>query len=323
MTQGKTSVVITTFNRPHLVSTAIESVLNQTYPAHEVIVVDEGESTPTKQVVERFPGVRYFWKQDDGLSGARNAGLKLATGDYINFLDDDDWILPRKLEVQCKILDQNPHIDVVYCRLYRALPDRTVVGEYLRNHRIPSNFLQALLQENFILAHAPLIRRQTLLGIGGFDADSSSSEEYDGWIRLALSGARFHFCDEVLAVVRAVEGSMSSNLPRLLRKIETGYLKNREALRPYRDQGGREWWLASPAYRLGRLALEQGDIQGARRELCRALNHNPWHWSARLYLVLAGLPAPICRFILRFRGLKRRLLGVLNRTLARESRWGV
>src|SRR4051812_23989650 len=115
--KGTISVIITTFNRPNLVSTAIESVLNQTRPADEIIVIDEGDPKHTRQVVEGFPSVRYFWKEDDGLSGARNAGLQLATGDYINFLDDDDWFLPRKLEVQGSLLDGKEAIDAVYCRL--------------------------------------------------------------------------------------------------------------------------------------------------------------------------------------------------------------
>ncbi len=319
--RGRITVAVTTYNRPHLIGSAIESVLRQTRPADEIIVVDSGDPEPTRRVVAEYPSVRYLWVEDRGLSSARNTALKIATGDYINFLDDDDWFLPHKLEVQGAVLDSHPDVDVVYCRLHRASPAGNVVGEYLRNHRMPLDMVRALLRENFILAHAPLIRRPCLAAMGGFSEDRASSEEYDGWIRLAVRGARFHFCDEVLAVVRVTPGSMSASRAGMVRKIETGYRNNSELLKAYRDDAGREWWLASPAYRLGRYALEQEDLATARAELHRALAHDPTHRNARLYLTLTSLPAAVRSAILNVRRLKRLTVKALVNCSGLESRW--
>jgi len=315
------SVVITTFNRPECLDTAIQSVVAQTRPPDEIIVVDEGESAPTRAVVDKYPGVRYVWKEDDGPSGARNAGLALASGDLINFLDDDDWFLPRKLEIQAALFESHPEADVVYCRLRKVTPDQQFLGEYLTNHRPPKDFLLSLLRENFILTHSALVRRKSLKAVGGFDPDRDSSEEYEGWIRMALAGANFLFCDEVLGAVRVSPGSLSSNRYSMFKKIEKGYRRNREALRPFRDRAGREWWMAGPAYNRGRYALENGDLSIARESLKQALHHNPLHGHALMYLAFSMLPGQLRRLLLSARSLKRYAVSVLTRILGGESRW--
>ena len=107
------SIIIPTYNRAHLLSIAIQSVLDQTFDDWELIVVDDGSTDDTKKVVEKFEreGVRYVYQENKELSAARNTGIRAAFGSYICFLDDDDYYLPTHLfELSKEILKKNQPI---------------------------------------------------------------------------------------------------------------------------------------------------------------------------------------------------------------------
>jgi glycosyltransferase involved in cell wall biosynthesis len=99
------------------IAEAIESVLNQTFPAHEIIVVDDGSTDGTGEFVEKRFGnkVRLIRQENKGMGAARNAGIKVATGNIFQFLDADDLLLPNKFEVQLDFWRRNPEFDIVYC----------------------------------------------------------------------------------------------------------------------------------------------------------------------------------------------------------------
>jgi glycosyltransferase involved in cell wall biosynthesis len=112
---GLVSVVIPTYNRAHLIGRAIESVLDQTYQPVEVIVVDDGSSDNTREVVERYdPRVRYIRQANAGAATARNTGLRVARGEFLALLDSDDEWFPWKLEAQVRVLDRYPEIGMVW-----------------------------------------------------------------------------------------------------------------------------------------------------------------------------------------------------------------
>src|SRR4030042_587586 len=111
----KVSVIITTYNRVHFVCEAIDSVLNQTFKDFEIIVVDDGSTDNTKEALKRYSkNIFYIYQSNKGRSQARNTGLKVAKGDYIAFLDDDDIWVPHKLEKQVAFMDSNPNIGLVH-----------------------------------------------------------------------------------------------------------------------------------------------------------------------------------------------------------------
>ena len=93
------SVVIPCYNQAHFLGEAIESVLAQTYPHREIVVVDDGSPDNTREVASRYPGVRYVRQENQGLAAARNTGLRHSSGSYLVFLDADDRLLPEALEV--------------------------------------------------------------------------------------------------------------------------------------------------------------------------------------------------------------------------------
>jgi len=110
---GSVSVVITCYKQSAFVAAAIESVLAQTYPAAEIIVVDDGSPDNTAAVVARYPTVQYVYQHNQNVSAARNNGLKHASGKYLAFLDGDDRLLPRALETGVKYLDTDPSLAFV------------------------------------------------------------------------------------------------------------------------------------------------------------------------------------------------------------------
>src|SRR5687768_491351 len=107
-TRSLISVIIPCYNHSHYLSTAIESVLTQSHKAVEIVVVDDGSVDATKQVALSYPGVKYVYQSNQGLSAARNMGIRNSTGQYLVFLDADDWLYPQALQTNLHYLLQNP-----------------------------------------------------------------------------------------------------------------------------------------------------------------------------------------------------------------------
>src|SRR5918995_1252705 len=105
---GLVSVVIPCYNQAHFLVEAIESVLAQSYPRFEIVVVDDGSTDDTSEVAARYPGVRYVYQNNQGVSAARNSGLARSEGEYVVFLDADDRLLPEALEAGLRCLEARP-----------------------------------------------------------------------------------------------------------------------------------------------------------------------------------------------------------------------
>jgi len=111
------SVIIAVYNGEKYIKEAVESILNQTYKDIELIVVDDGSTDRTKEILTNYPNIKYVYQDNRGEGAARNLGTSLAKGDYIAFLDGDDLYKKDKIEKQINMLELNPEIDVVYCDL--------------------------------------------------------------------------------------------------------------------------------------------------------------------------------------------------------------
>ncbi len=213
-TKPRVSVIVATRNRAQLLPRALDSIVAQSGRREvfdtEVIVVDDASIDETAEVVNRYPGVRYVrMPAQGGVGSARNAGIKVSTGRYIGFLDDDDEWLPRKLSAQVRALEEHPEAGVVYSRFFIAF-DR---GRMLYPSRsAPSgNILDRLLFDNFCGVPAvPLVRREVLAVVGGFDPQLSTCEDYDLWLRLA-SCTPFLFVPVPVAIYwKTVQGKQMS-----------------------------------------------------------------------------------------------------------------
>jgi len=125
------SVIIPAYNRANIVRETVDSVLRQTYAQFEVIVVDDGSTDNTREVLATYrdPRVRYFYKTNGGLSSARNFGLSAATGEYIAFLDSDDVWRPWKLSAQVEIFRRHSDVGMSWSDMSSFTDDGTILDE--------------------------------------------------------------------------------------------------------------------------------------------------------------------------------------------------
>lgn len=183
------SIIIPTFNRPTLLTRAIASCNEQTFQDLEVIVVNDAGA----DVAEIASAAHYLsLPQNRGLAGARNAGLVVATGEYIAFLDDDDLLLPKHLERLLEIATPNT---IAYSDYWR-------VAEGLRvEEKTPEFDYERILTENFIPVNCFLTPRTLIEQTGGFDEWLTALEDWDLWLRLSRTH-RFHHVDGATCEVR-------------------------------------------------------------------------------------------------------------------------
>jgi len=208
------SVIIPAFNCAAYVADAVESALNQTRPPAEVIVVDDGSTDGTDVVLRGFGSrIRVVSQQNRGLPAARNAGVAVATGEWLAFLDADDLWLPEKLARQ-GAATADPRVALVYTDRFN-IGDRgahpEVQGQALDLYE-GDVFLPLLTSGNSVTASSAMVRASVFQSLGGFMEHLRSAEDWDLWIRIA-EHHRVAVCREPLVCYR-YHGSMMSGNPR-------------------------------------------------------------------------------------------------------------
>jgi glycosyl transferase family 2 len=221
------SVVIPTFNCAAYLAEAVRSVLDQTHPAAEIIVVDDGSTDDTASVVATFGGSVTYLRQDNaGVAAARNAGLARATGQFIAFLDADDFWAPDKLRMQLAVMDICPDVDLVCADFWLAGDERResfikrkyrLFSAYRLDWpaifplrlRLPGTTVDArmgpvfgsLFLGNFINTSSVLLRRRACERAGGFSERLRTQEDYEYWLKVART-ADCAFVDQPLLAFR-------------------------------------------------------------------------------------------------------------------------
>lgn len=180
----KVSVIIPTYNRAHVLGRAIESVMAQSYQVHEIIVVDDGSADGTDGLMHSsFAGCRYIYQQNQGVSSARNYGIRAAGGDWLAFLDSDDEWLPDKLAAQKTELSLKPE-----CRLCHTQEIWIRNGKRvnpMQKHAKSGGFIfRRCLPLCVISPSAAVIHRSIFEEVGFFDESLPACEDYDMWLRI-------------------------------------------------------------------------------------------------------------------------------------------
>jgi glycosyltransferase involved in cell wall biosynthesis len=231
------SVVIPCYNCGRFIEETLQSVLGQTYPYIEIIVVDDGSTDDSVQrinAMEQAARIRLVKQPNAGVSAARNKGIALATGEYIAVLDADDWMYPLNIEKKLQAL-VNEHADFVYSQA-------EVTDEQLKPVKIfrgadPARFSEEL----FVFAQPPvpspssvLVRRQTIIDAGLFDPSLSVAADLDMWIRISFR-AKVTKVDEPLIRYRLVDGSMNTNIGKQISDLESimHRYRNEPTVRPW------------------------------------------------------------------------------------------
>ena len=288
------SLVIATFNHARFLPVAIDSALAQTLGGVEVIVVDDGSTDDTPAVLSRYARrVRVIRQANRGLAAARNAGLAVARGTYVSFLDADDVAMPTKVAEQAALLEASPTVGWTYCDV---LIETVATGHEMRaserfgyGGRTVDGWLFAeLIHGNFIPAIAPLIRRGALDSAGGFDDRLTALEDWDLWLRLSLV-AEARYSPAVLVRYRVHPGGMSEDRSRM-DENRFRVLDKLRRTRPTAVEGlgavGRRI-IADTHNWLGKEAYARGDWTEARRRFAASLAMVPWQRQAPMLLGLS------------------------------------
>lgn len=289
MTPCTVSVIIPSCNGLPWLAETLESVLAQGYPGLEIIVVDDGSTDGTAAwLASRHPQVKCLTQNNQGLSAARNRGLREAAGEFIQFLDADDLLLPGKIASQAALLQNQPGYDLVFCRTgyFHTLGGRRIsLGVKPRRYRPP--WLEFITRRNLIPIHAMLCRSSALARVGFFDPGLTALEDWDYWIRAAGLGLIPLFQKETLALCRVRPGSMSHSALNMARQriavmdkaISVMDEVTRKRLRMDRKR-------AFNVFRLGITLTLLGRAREGRQEMRRALSGNTEPYAACLVIYL-------------------------------------
>ena len=304
-TNPTVSVIIPAYNAAKYIGEALNSVLSQTVPSCEVIVVNDGslDSDDLERELKRYPQTLHYIKQDNrGAAAARNTGLRAATAEFVAFLDADDMWLTNFLEKQLLLL-KNKKADLVFADALllgeTPLAGRTFMQvEPSRGEVTPERLLSMKVS---ILTSSVVARKKPILDVGLFDETLRRGQDFDLWLRLAKAGARFTYQREVLVHHRIVDtglsGNMLSQIERTLTVLDA--VKRKQTLTVNEEaalQLSRNMTLQKLALENGKEKLLRKDFAGARESFDEAKKFRP---TWKLILVSLGLrvaPEVLWRF---------------------------
>ena len=227
------SIVMPAYDAEKYVAESIRSVLDQTYSNWELIVVDDGSTDGTGDIVQNFSAtdsrIKYFFQQNGGQGKARNTGIENSVGELIAFLDADDLWVSEKLTLQLEAMEKT-NADVVFGDAYIFSEDETAGGtttfsaicpDFIYGEHSGNDVFKLLFAYNRIPTLTVLTRKDILQEVALFDEDRKyqNCEDYDLWLKLAKSGAVFFGMKEKLAKYRRHSASMMNNDSRLLKSM--------------------------------------------------------------------------------------------------------
>jgi glycosyltransferase involved in cell wall biosynthesis len=296
----RVSVVIPTYNSGVMVKEAIESVLAQTYSDFEIVVVDDGSTDNTECIVRQFGDrVRYFKQENQGVSAARNTGIKQSLGDYVAFLDSDDLWLSEKLAEQIPWLEADPKLGLVYCDWAVNSGETVLKSSYLKDLPAASGYVfDELIQSGFILTSGVVVRRACLDDAGDFDKSLEISQDYDLWLRISYRW-KVQLVDKRLFTKRSWDGSLSSNLRRTALERIALFQKTLKELPDMTPRSRKlvRLQLALNYWDVGYDEFDRLLFREAREKFFSSLTYNWTSAKAFVYLAATYLPTAFVRAV--------------------------
>ena len=233
MSHSKVSIIIPLYNQPRYVGMAIDSVLAQTYTNWELIVVDDGSTDDSAEIAQSYsdPRIKCVYQPNAGLPAARNTGIRHATGEYLAFLDSDDYIGPEKLAIQVPHLAQNPDVGLSYLSRIEVDSDNNL----LWLSQAPSELTLTHLLTGFpVMTNDLLMRRNWAEKIGYFDESfRMHAEDRDFYVRLFAAGCKFEQTIGYASFRRLHFGREFSHIPSrlaLMKRVIDDAVKNPEMI---------------------------------------------------------------------------------------------
>lgn len=270
----KFSVIIPAYNGAATITGALQSVLEQTYQPHEIIVVDDGSADQTAEVVRRFGDrVHYFYQENKGVSAARNMGAEIATGDWLAFLDADDWYYPDRLRWHAEWIEEDSSLDFLTGDQEYRWPDGTLIRKSMESTVAGRSLLMRsgdharalmtgdelgyFIEDHFGDTPTLSVPRRTFFDLGGYSVSYAVCEDVNFLIRLCARSRHIGVICRPLAVYCVYSNSATRSDPLRAQRQTVA------ALLPLRQVLGQ----AAPAVHLG---FERG-LHHARRDLATVL----------------------------------------------------
>ncbi|MBI4673967.1 MAG: glycosyltransferase [Chloroflexi bacterium] len=230
------SIIIPCYNATRFMRDALDSALAQDYAALEIIVVNDGSTDDFETGIAAYrdhPRVKIVSQENRGLSAARNRGIREAHGEYLKFLDADDWLAKDALSKQVAVLQTQPALGFVYCDVIHVDAAGKPLGDYsVANARriLNGDILPSLLVGGYFTPNTVLVPRRVLDHVGGFDETLTAREDYELWLRIVCEGYPAYFVPEKLVYYRRHGSNMTNDAAwmaethlRALDKITTRY----------------------------------------------------------------------------------------------------
>ncbi|SKC54020.1 glycosyltransferase family A protein [Ohtaekwangia koreensis] len=215
--KAKISVILPAYNAGKYIGEALRSVIDQTIPIHEIIVIDDGSTDSTKDIVSGFP-VHYFYQANSGTAAALNAGIEQSSGDYLAFIDADDVWMPQRLYVQLQAFEKNPSLDMVFGLMQQFVSPELSEEE---KNKIEVNTAEVMIG---IHKSAWLIKREAFMGVGVF-AGGFLLEEFTDWYARSKEKKLNEFVVQEVVAKRRIHLSNTSRVHKDLKKDYPRILK--------------------------------------------------------------------------------------------------
>ena len=271
------SIIIPTFNREIELKHAIDSVLNQTYENWELIIVDNNSSDGTDELIKIYNDNRFklFKINNDGvIAASRNKGIQVSNGEYLAFLDSDDWWLPNKLE-KCisLIIDSKDKIDFVYHSLYVSSQRKNIqtFKKIFARQLMSPIYEDLILNNNPIATSSVLVSAELIKICEGFSEDKNliAAEDYDCWLRISRLSDKFQSIEEPLGYW--FDGGNTSSPELTLKYLDSLRKIHIDQFILEKRKEMPNWW----SYHKGRSLFLINDYKEAKKYLKKVLLRNP------------------------------------------------
>lgn len=285
---SKVSVIIPTYNRADLLPRAIESALSQTFGDFELIVVDDGSTDNTKQVVEEFQKkderIKYIWQENSGAPARpKNTGIKNAKGEYIAFLDhDDEWLL-EKLEKQLELFQNSKKSELGLVGCDALIFDGNKLQKYVTPRYQDRFVFDKLLEGNFIWsASSVLVKKEVFQNIGLHDEKLKMVDDWDLWIRIAQKYS-FDFVPEFLLKYYIHAMSVTSTISIKTRHTDLMHILEKH----------KKYYLSHPQVysgwlrHMGTMYVLDRDLKRGREFFKKSIKVNPLNFKSYFYFLIS------------------------------------
>jgi glycosyltransferase involved in cell wall biosynthesis len=302
----KISIILTTYNRGRtFLRQAIQSVIDQTYKDWELIILDNYSTDNTDDIVNEFSihNIKYIKLHNNGvIAKSRNAGIKIAQGEYISLIDSDDFWEVNKLEESYKHLSQNKYDGFCHAENWLFNDEKKMVVKYGPEKKF--SFENLLSNGNCLSPSATIIKRDLLNEVGGYSEDEKfiTAEDYDLWLKISKKGYKIIFSEAVLGWFRVHSAAESYDIIRntnAVSEVIKSHIKNSSFDEKYLHKALSNCWRNA-----GKTCQIRGEYRSSLAMYCKSIKLNIF--SFKSWFLIFSLFIPHMIFIFIYNSIKSR-----------------